>query len=210
MNPYLVGLTGGIGCGKTAVSDAFAALGVAVVDTDVIARELAAPGGAAVPALREAFGAAFIDAAGGLDRARMRQLAFADPAARARLEAILHPRIRAESDAQLAAATSPYALLVVPLLIESGNYRQRVARVLVVDCPVDVQVARVMARSGLSADEAAAIIAAQVPRDVRRAAADDIVENTGSKATLRDKVAELHARYCEIAEKMSGNTVQSR
>lgn len=196
---FLVGLTGGIGSGKSAVSSLFESLGAAVVDTDVIAHELTAPGGAAIESIRNAFGDEVIDARGALDRAAMRRKVFADASAKARLEAILHPMIRAEADRRSAAARAPYVVLVVPLLVESGGYRSRVRRVAVVDCPEEVQVARVMTRSGLSAEEARAIMSAQASREQRRAVADDVIDNGGDLAALRPQVEALHRRYLEMA-----------
>lgn len=199
---FVVGLTGGIGSGKSAAADAFAALGAHVVDTDAIAHALTAPGGAALPALRAAFGAAAFAPDGALDRAALRRQVFADPAARARLEAILHPMIRAEAEARLRRAASadfPYALLVVPLFIETGAYREHVDRIAVVDCPEEMQIARTMARSGLTRAEVEAIMAAQVARAARRAVADDVIDNTGDLATLRQQVAALHDRYLKAA-----------
>lgn len=196
---FLVGLTGGIGSGKSAAASLFEALGAAVVDTDAIAHELTAPGGAAIESIRSAFGDGVIDARGALDRAAMRRKVFADASAKARLEAILHPMIRAEADRRSAAARAPYVVLVVPLLVESGGYRSRVQRVAVVDCPEDVQVARVMSRSGLSAEEARAIMSAQVSREQRLAVADDVIDNGGDLAALRPQVEALHRRYLEMA-----------
>lgn len=196
---FLVGLTGGIGSGKSAASSLFESLGAAVVDTDVIAHELTAPGGAAIESIRNAFGDEVIDARGALDRAAVRRKVFADASAKARLEAILHPMIRAEADRRSAAARAPYVVLVVPLLVESGGYRSRVRRVAVVDCPEEVQVARVMTRSGLSAEEARAIMAAQASREQRLAVADDVIDNGGDLAALRPQVEALHRRYLEMA-----------
>ena len=147
---FSVGLTGGIGCGKTTVADMFGALGASLVDTDAIAHAVAAPHGAAMPALVAEFGADFATPDGALDRAKMRELVFADPGARARLEAILHPRIREATAAAAAIATGPYVIFVVPLLIESGTWRERVTRVLAIDCSEETQVARVMARNNLA------------------------------------------------------------
>ncbi len=196
---FRVGLTGGIGSGKSAAASLFEALGAAVVDTDVIAHELTAPGGAAIESIRNAFGDEVIDARGALDRAAMRRKVFADASAKVRLEAILHPMIRTEADSRSAAARAPYVVLVVPLLVESGGYRSRVRRVAVVDCPEEVQVARVMTRSGLSAEEARAIMAAQVSREQRLAVADDVIDNGGDLAALRPQVEALHRRYLEMA-----------
>lgn len=196
----IVGLTGGIGSGKSAAADIFAELGAAVVDADAIAHELTAPGGAAIESIRAAFGDEMIGANGALDRAAMRKRVFADAEAKVRLEAILHPMIRAEADRRIGEARAPYVVLVVPLLVESGSYRQRVQRVAVVDCPEETQVARVMARSGLSTQEARAIMAAQVSRAERLAAADDVIDNGGDLAGLRAQVEALHRRYVEITQ----------
>lgn len=196
---FIVGLTGGIGSGKSAAATLFEQLGATVVDTDAIAHALTAPGGAAIVPIRAAFGDEVIDARGALDRAAMRRKIFADASAKARLEGILHPMIRAEADRRSAAARSAYVVLVVPLLVESGGYRSRVQRVAVVDCPEEMQVARVMARSGLSAEEARAIMAAQVDRQARLAVADDVIDNGGELAALRPQVEALHRRYIEMA-----------
>jgi dephospho-CoA kinase len=201
--PFIVGLTGGIGSGKSAAADCFAALGAAVVDTDAIAHALTAPGGAAIAPLRAAFGPAVITPAGALDRAAMRGIVFAAPAERARLEAILHPLIRAEADAQMrrlaGADFSSYVVLVVPLLAETGGYRERVDRVLVIDCPEAAQLERVTARRGLARDEVAAIMAVQASRQARLAIADDVIANDAGLDELRAAVAALHARYLEMA-----------
>jgi dephospho-CoA kinase len=194
-DPYIVGLTGGIGSGKTTVANLFAARGAALVDTDVIAHELTAAGGAAMPLLAGAFGASIVDAAGALDRGEMRRRVFADPALRRQLEAILHPLIRAESLRRCAAASVPYVLLIVPLLIESGAFAPALRRILVIDCPEAVQVARVMARNGLAAEEVRAIMAAQVSRAERLAAADDVIVNAGDLADIERQVAALDADY---------------
>ena len=192
---FSVGLTGGIGCGKSTVADMFAALGASVIDTDEIAHALTAPQGAAMPALLAEFGAGFATAEGALDRAKMRALVFSDDTARARLEAILHPRIRAATAAAASIATGDYVIFVVPLLIESGTWRERVTRVLAIDCPEELQVARVMARSGLTEAQVRAIMAAQVTREQRRAAADDIILNDDGLDALRPQVEILHAMY---------------
>jgi dephospho-CoA kinase len=197
--PYVVGLTGGIGSGKTAAAEEFARLGATVVDTDAIAHELTGPGGAAVPAVRRLFGDAYIDTAGAMDRPKVRALAFSDPDAKKRLEALLHPMIRQESQRRIASATGPYVVHVVPLLVESGEYRARVQRVLVVDCPERDQVERVRRRSGLSEDEIRRILAAQAPRAARLAVADDVIDNSTSLAALHDAVRRLHERYLALA-----------
>jgi len=200
---FTVGLTGGIGCGKTTVADLFAARGAAVIDTDQIAHSLTAPQGAAMPALIAEFGADFATPEGAMDRAKMRALVFTDPGARARLEAILHPRIREATAAAALIATGPYVMFVVPLLIESGTWRERVARVLAIDCPEEVQVARVMARNGLPEPQVRAIMAAQVTRAQRQAAADDIILNDGGLDALLPQVERLHAFYLDEAARLA-------
>jgi dephospho-CoA kinase len=201
---FTVGLTGGIGCGKTTVADLFAARGAAVIDTDQIAHALTAPHGAAMPALVAEFGPDYATPDGALDRAKMRALAFSDPGARTRLEAILHPRIREATAAAALLATGPYLMFVVPLLIESGTWRERVARVLAIDCPEATQVARVMARNGLAEAQVRAIMAAQVTREARQAAADDIILNDGGVDALIPQVERLHAFYIAEAARLSG------
>lgn len=195
----VVGLTGGIGSGKTTVANRFAELGVTLIDADLIAHELTGPGGAAMPAIAQAFGPGVVAADGRLDRAAMRTQAFADPSARKRLEAILHPMIRAESERQLAAAASPYAILVVPLLVEGGRPRERAQRVLVVDCRPETQIERVMRRNGLPREQVLAILAAQASREQRLAAADDVVDNDGPPDGLDERVRALHERYLALA-----------
>jgi len=191
-------LTGGIGSGKSAAADEFAALGATVVDTDAIAHELTGKGGAAVAGIERIFGKDFI-AEGSLNRKHMRDRVFADPAAKRSLERLLHPMIRDESARRIAAATGPYVVHVVPLLIESPDYRGRVDRVLVVDCPEEAQVERVRARSGLSEDEVRRIMRSQVSRAERLAAADDVIDNGGSRDALRRQVAALHQKYLQFA-----------
>jgi dephospho-CoA kinase len=199
----VVGLTGGIGSGKSAVAAEFARLGAIVVDTDAIAHELTGPGGGAIAEVLRQFGGDYVDAAGAMDRKRMRDLAFSDPAQKRRLEALLHPMIRAESARRIEAAfahrSGPYVLHVVPLLIESPGYRERVGRVLVVDCPEALQVARVVRRSGLPEDEVRRIIASQIQRDRRLAAADDVIDNSGPVSALQQQVQKLHETYLRLA-----------
>lgn len=201
---FIVGLTGGIGSGKSAAADMFAELGVAVVDADRIAHELTAPGGAAMAAIRSAFGAGVIAADGALDRVTMRRLAFSDAAAKSRLEGILHPLIRAESQRRCEIGLSsgaPYVVLVVPLLVESGTYRNRVARVLVVDCAESTQVERVMARNRMSSEEVRRIMATQATRAERLTAADDSVDNDSDMDRLRTQIEALHRKYSGLAAK---------
>ncbi len=195
MSTFVVGLTGGIGSGKSTVADFFVALGTDLVDTDAIAHELTAAGGGAMPALIEAFGLQVADANGALDRTAMRRLVIADPAAKAQLEGILHPLIRSLADERCRASSSPYVILAVPLLVESGSYQQRCQRILVVDCPETLQVARVMGRSGLAAGEVEAIMATQASRAERLRAADDVVMNDGDLDNLQPQVWRLHRKY---------------
>ena len=196
---FVVGLTGGIGSGKSAAADEFERLGVAVVDTDAIARELTVAGGAAIPELRGLLGESYFDPTGAMDRTKVRALVFSDPAAKKRLEAVLHPRIRAESERRIDSAGGDYVVHVIPLLVESPGYRERVRRIAVVDCPEEVQLQRVSLRSGLSEDEVRRIIATQVPREQRRAAADDIIDNSGTIDALHKQVRELHRKYMALA-----------
>ena len=195
----VIGLTGGIGSGKSAAAEEFARLGATVVDTDAISHELTGPGGAAVAEIRRQFGNAFVDAGGAMHRKRMRDLVFAEPEEKQRLEALLHPMIRAESDRRIASATGPYALHVVPLLIESPGYRERVGRVLVVDCPEELQIARVRQRSGLPEAAVRSIIASQIQREKRLAAADDVIDNSGTISALQQQVQKLHETYLKLA-----------
>lgn len=200
---FSVGLTGGIGCGKTTVANMFAALGASLVDTDEIAHALTAPHGAAMPVIVQEFGAAFATPDGALDRGAMRALVFSDNTARHRLEAILHPRIRDAAYAAAAIATGPYVIFVVPLLIESGTWRDRVERILAVDCPEQVQLARVMARNGMTEQQVRAIMATQVTRAERLAAADDVVVNDDGLDALGPQIAYLHEKYLGFSERIA-------
>jgi len=194
---FVVGLTGGIGSGKSAVAALFAELGADIVDTDAIAHQLTGRGGAAIEPIRAALGGSVIAPEGALDRPAMRRLAFSDPAAKQRLEAILHPMIRGEADLRCVSAQGAYVILVVPLLVETGSYRGRVDRILVVDCAEATQVARTMARSGLTEAEVRAIMAVQAGREARLAAADDVIDNDGGLEALRAQVEALHRRYLD-------------
>jgi len=194
-----IGLTGGIGSGKTAVSGRFAELGAPVVDTDVISRQLTARDGAALPAIRALWGETVMLPDGGLDRAALRRKVFADAVARRQLEAILLPLIREQVAAALASISAPYVVVVVPLLVEAGHYGGLLDRVLVVDCPETLQVERAMERSGLAAAEVAAIVAAQADRASRLAVADDVIANDGTIDALRQQVLRLDAKYRELA-----------
>ncbi|HUW28577.1 MAG TPA: dephospho-CoA kinase [Sulfuriferula sp.] len=195
-----VGLTGGIGSGKTIVSRLFAELGACVVDTDEISHELTAPDGAAMAAIRLAFGDEFVTADGALNRAAMRALIFADSPAKARLEAILHPMIQARALTDIVQSGAPYTVLVVPLLLETGSYREVVKRVLVVDCDERLQVARAMQRAALTEEQVRAIMASQLPRKLRLAEADDIIVNNDGLDDLREQVKALHQAYLVLAK----------
>jgi dephospho-CoA kinase len=196
-----VGLTGGIGSGKSTVAARFAALGAAVVDTDALAHALTGPGGAAMGAIREAFGPGFVAADGSLDRAAMRRAAFEDPQARRRLEAILHPLIGERAASEMARATGAYVIVVVPLLFESGALLRRVQRTLAVDCPEALQVERTVRRSGLAAEEVRRIMSAQWPRWRRLQAADDVIWNGGGEEALPPQVERLHRAYSALARR---------
>lgn len=196
MRPYCVGLTGGVGSGKTTAANIFAELGVAVVDTDVIAHELTTSRGAAMPTIRDAFGAEFVSPDGALNRQAMRERVFSDPAARQKLESILHPLIREESAQRLCLAQVPYVLLVVPLLAEHlADYRCLVDRVAVVDCDEEQQLQRILSRQALNAEQAAEIMATQCSRMARLSIADDVIDNRGDLGTLSSCVALLHEQY---------------
>jgi dephospho-CoA kinase len=197
---FAVGLTGGIGSGKTTVADLFAAHGVPIVDTDLIAHRITAPHGVAMPSIAQEFGRDFIAADGSLDRAKMRALVFSDNTAKGRLEAITHPLIRAETERERNGAKGPYLIVVVPLLVESGNWKTRVDRVLVVDCSVDMQIARVMRRNAFTREEVVAIVGRQATRDARLAAADDVIVNEDAPLEqLAAQVDRLHRQYLSLA-----------
>lgn len=194
-----IGLTGGIGSGKTRVADLFAARGAALVDTDLLAHEITAPGGAAIAPLVAAFGPECLRPDGAMDRDAMRARAFSDPSAKRTLEGITHPLIRSLTEARAAeirgAGRHPYLVYVVPLLVESGTWRNRVARVLVVDCREETQIARVMARNGFTREQVEAIMRRQATRAERLAAADDVIDNDGPPEALEAQVARLDALY---------------
>lgn len=201
-NRFAVGLTGGIGSGKSLVADQFAALGAAaIIDSDAIAHRLTVSGGEAIAPIAETFGQDYIASDGSLDRAKMRARVFSDATAKARLEAIIHPLIQRACVTQAAAVPGTYLLFVVPLLVESGRWRERVDRVLVVDCARQTQVRRVIARSGLAEAQIDAIIAAQASREARLAAADDVVFNDDGKsiAEVGCEVRALDQLYRKLA-----------
>ncbi|SEO74489.1 dephospho-CoA kinase [Aquisalimonas asiatica] len=197
---HIIGLTGGIASGKTTVSDLFAGHGITVVDADVAARRVVEPGQPALSELVEAFGDQIVTADGTLDRQQLRNTAFADEAARRRLEGILHPRIRAFMDEELSRAQGPYAILSVPLLVES-NLLDMVDRVLVVDVPDSVQRERLIARDGSTPEQAEAIIAAQTSREQRLRHADDVIDNTRDMTALKQQIETLHQAYIAMAER---------
>jgi dephospho-CoA kinase len=194
----IIGLTGGIGCGKSTVAKLFAALGIPVIDTDLIARDLVEPGQPALAEITARFGTDMLDARGRLDRGRLRQRVFTDAAERRALEAILHPRIRAESLKRIAELRTPYCILCVPLLVESG-WTDLVDRVLVIDCPRELQIERAMARDGLSREQVEAIIASQTERERRLQAADDVIANDSDLGHVQRQVASLHKTYLTLA-----------
>jgi len=200
VSKFVVALTGGIGSGKSSVAELFARHGVTVIDSDAISHQLTAAGGAAIPALTKAFGENIVDAQGALDRARMRKLVFEDETARHKLEGILHPMIGAEAQRRRDAAQSPYVIRMIPLLVEGGDPHRRFPRVLVVDCSEETQIARTMARSGLSRAEVEAIMATQATRAERLIHADDVIDNEGSAEALPAQIEALHRRYLQLAE----------
>ena len=199
MKPLRIGLTGGIASGKSVVADMFAELGVPVIDTDVIAREVVQPGQPALDEIRERFGETIIDAAGNLDRAALRKLIFQDNDARLDLQAILHPRIGAETRRQADSAGGDYQLIVVPLLVGSPLV-QFVDRILVVDCQEDTQIKRLLERDAESVEQAERILAAQASREERLAIADDVVNNDHSLAHVRDQVIDLDRQYRRLTQ----------
>jgi dephospho-CoA kinase len=200
---FAIGLTGGIGSGKSTVADLLAARGASVIDTDLIAHQLTATGGAAMPAIEREFGPQFVRPDGALDRAKMRAHVFDQPLQKEQLEAILHPLIRQACEVQAAAATGSYIIFAVPLLVESGSWKERVDRIVVVDCPEETQVSRVMQRSGLTRAQVLSIMATQAPRSERLAAADDVISNASGLEALVPQVDHLHARYLAMAQAQS-------
>jgi dephospho-CoA kinase len=199
MKPYLVGLTGGIGSGKSEVAAAFAAKGAEILDADEIAHAVSRRGEPGHRAVAESLGSEFLRSDGELDRAALRRRAFDDPTFRRDLEQLLHPIIGARMEDAIANLQGPYAMLVVPLLLERGSIRKHVARILVVDCPEQEQIRRVQLRSGLTADEVRRIMATQLPRSERLAQADDVIDNSGPREALEPQVARLDRRYRDLA-----------
>lgn len=196
-----IGLTGGIGSGKSYVAEILGQAGAAIIDTDEIAHALTAPGGVAIAAIEASFGPSFITNEGALDRARMRAHVFGDEAARAQLQAILHPMIGEETRRQAGLAVCHYTVFVVPLLVESGRWLNQVDRVCVVDCDRDTQISRVQARNGLSHAQVEQILNAQVSREKRLSVAHDVILNDGtvSHEFLRQQVLGLHQQWCNLA-----------
>jgi dephospho-CoA kinase len=192
---WVVGLTGGIGSGKSAAAERFAQHGIVVIDTDVISRQLTAANGAAMPTIRQQFGDEFIASDGALNRDLMRQSIFSDPAAKKKLEAILHPLIRAESIKQVAQATSPYVILAVPLLFETNGYKNIMNTTLVIDCAEPTQIRRTQARGGMTSEQIHAVMAAQLPRAERLKKADHIIDNNGSLEVLHREVDQWHQKF---------------
>lgn len=197
----IIGLTGGIASGKTSAAKFFAARGADVVDTDAIAHELTQPGGAAIPAIQYAFSEQFITADGALKRKEMRSLVFSDCHSRRKLEAILHPLIRTEVSRRIARFSAPYGMIVVPLLLETGGYRELVQRVLVVDCSEHDQIARAATRTGLDEQAVRAIMAAQLSREERLQHADDVIINDADIPHLERQANALHQKYLALANK---------
>jgi dephospho-CoA kinase len=201
MRPRLrIGLTGGIASGKSTVSQRFAELGVPVIDADVAARAVAERGTPGLAQVVKRFGDGILSPSSELDRPALRELIFNDPAARRDLDAILHPLIRAHMEQQAAAATGPYLIMAIPLLVETGGARERLDRILVVDVDEDKQLQRVQARDGISMAQARAILGAQASRAARLEAADDVLQNAGTVAELRQAVDRLHERYLKLAQ----------
>lgn len=198
--PFCIGLTGGIGSGKSSAARLFAALGAGVVDVDDISHAVTRPEGAAIADIRREFGAEAIAADGSLNRARMRELVFTDASAKNRLEGILHPLIGRMAREAVARAREPYVLLVVPLLLERETYRDVTQRVAVVDCAEQTQIARTMKRSGITEAAVRAIMAAQLTRAERLAKADDVIDNDGDETHLKQQVATLHTQYLALAK----------
>jgi len=200
VTPFCVGLTGGIASGKTSAAKRFEELGAAVVDTDAIAHDLTRAGTAAMAKISQAFGREYVTPDGSLDRAKMRRLVFRDPEAKAKLEAILHPMIRDQAHAQIVAAQQPYVVVIVPLLFETGAYRDLIQRVLVIDCSEEEQITRAMQRSGLEEREVRAIIAAQLPRAERLKRADHVLDNSAGLDALRQQVDAAHLKFLALAK----------
>lgn len=196
---FALGLTGGIGSGKSSIAQLFADLGADIIDTDQIAHQLTAADGAAMAVIARTFGDDFVTSSGALDRQKMREAVFSAPEKKQQLEAILHPLIRAECERLGQASSGSYPIFVVPLLVESGNWAQRVSRILVIDCLEETQIQRVMQRNRMSREQVLAIMRNQASRAERLAKADDVIVNEGELDQHRPQVQALHLRYCELA-----------
>ena len=199
---YRIGLTGGIASGKSTVANLFAALGITIVDTDLLAREVVAPGSALLPRIAGHFGAQVLQKDGSLDRAALRSRVFENPAERQWLERLTHPAIRELTDKRCESATSDYVIVAIPLLVETAG-AERFDRVLVVDCSPEIQLARLQARDGTTRAEAQRMLAAQATREQRLAVADDVITNDGDLAALREQVEKLHRQYLKLASAQS-------
>ena len=198
---YFVGLTGGIGSGKSTVASIFAELDVPVIDTDAISHQLTQSGGTAIPAIQATFGEEYIDATGALDRTKMRQLVFSDTSAKQGLEKILHPLILSMTRSQAESSPAPYVLVVVPLLFETSVYQGWLNHTLTVDCAEETQISRATSRSGLTEQVVRAIMAQQFTHAQRLELADDAIKNDGTLAELRQKISQLHQRYLNLAQR---------
>lgn len=197
---FSVGLTGGIGSGKSTIADLFAEQGAAVIDTDRIAHQLTAPNGPAIETVKIVFGKEFIAPNGAMDRGKMRDAVFADPLAKKKLETILHPLIRSETERAAACTPGIYLLFVVPLLVESGPWKERMSRILVIDCPEEIQIRRVMQRNGFSEQQVRDIMINQAQRTDRLAIADDVIKNDGNPIELLPQVKRLHQMYVSLSQ----------
>lgn len=196
---YRVGLTGGIGSGKSTVAELFAELGVPIIDTDIISHQLTQAGGTAIASIQQKFGNEYIDSAGALNRDLMRQRVFSDPLAKQNLESILHPLILSQARSRAEANTAPYVMLIVPLLFESSDYRHWLDRTLLVDCTENTQIRRAVSRSGLSESAVRSIMSQQLTRSQRALLADDIIQNEGDLSALKPQVERLHRHYLDLA-----------
>lgn len=198
--PLIIGLTGGIGCGKSCATKFFAAQGTSIIDTDEIAHELTLSEGKAINVIKETFGSEFISKNGSLDRSKMRKLVFSDEASRQKLETILHPLIYHEVIRRVSLATSAYIIIVIPLLLETAVFQKLVHRILVIDCTEQSQISRTVARSNLSEQEVRAIMTTQIPREERLKQADDIIVNNQDLDYLHKQVEMLHLKYLALTK----------
>lgn len=207
---FCLGLTGGIGSGKTTIANLFAKAGASLIDTDLIAHQLSATGGRAIAPIASKFGEDYIQADGALNRQKMRELVFSDTQAKQQLEAILHPLIWQQCQDEARLAQGSYLIFVVPLLVESGKWRERVHRILLVDCPETLQIQRVMQRNGLSQQQVQAIMQSQASRQQRLAIADDVIVNDQPLELIQTEVNRLHKFYCEQQSLIYANSASSQ